>query len=200
MTDENEQVFERAQRVIPGGVNSPVRAFRSVGGTPYVVARGEGAFRRRRERRRYIDWVQSYGATIHGHAHKAIVKRRPSPPSRPSFGAPTPGEVLLAEAVVERVPGVEQVRLVSSGTEATMSALRLARAATGRNKVIVFDGCYHGIVTGCWPPAAVAWPRSVCRRRPVSRRRRWPDTIVLPYKWFRRWVRRGPCSSNGRRT
>src|SRR5205085_3968802 len=119
---------ERAQRVIPGGVNSPVRAFRSVGGTPYVVARGEGAYVIDVAGRRYVDWVQSYGATIHGHAHPRLVAAAVAAAHEgTSFGAPTPGEVLLAEAVAERVPGVEQVRLVSSGTEATMSALRLAR-------------------------------------------------------------------------
>ncbi len=129
MTDANDELFERAQRVIPGGVNSPVRAFRSVGGTPYIVARGEGAYVADVAGKKYVDWVQSYGATILGHAHKKVVAAvRSAGGDGTSFGAPTPGEVLLAEAVVERVPGVEQVRLVSSGTEATMSALRLARA------------------------------------------------------------------------
>ena len=146
MTDANEEIFERAQRVIPGGVNSPVRAFRSVGGTPYVVAHGEGAY--------VVDVngraVRRLGAVVRRHdprprAQEDRGRRRRRPASAgTSFGAPTPGEVMLAEMVVERVPGVEQMRLVSSGTEATMSALRLARAATGRNKVIVFDGCYHG--------------------------------------------------------
>jgi glutamate-1-semialdehyde 2,1-aminomutase len=141
----NEEAFERAEKVIPGGVNSPVRAFRSVGGTPYVVWHGEGAYVTDVAGNKYIDWVQSYGATIVGHARKKVVDAIAQAASvGTSFGAPTPGEVRLAEIVVERVPGVEQVRLVSSGTEATMSALRLARAATGRNKIIVFDGCYHG--------------------------------------------------------
>ncbi|MEY2424934.1 MAG: glutamate-semialdehyde -aminomutase [Actinomycetota bacterium] len=145
MSDTNDEVFERAQKVIPGGVNSPVRAFRSVGGTPYIVAHGDGAYVTDVAGRKYVDWVQSYGATILGHAHKQVVDAVAAAASAgTSFGAPTPGEVRLAEMVVARVPGVEQIRLVSSGTEATMSALRLARAATGRNKVVVFDGCYHG--------------------------------------------------------
>ncbi|HUR76565.1 MAG TPA: glutamate-1-semialdehyde 2,1-aminomutase [Acidimicrobiales bacterium] len=145
MTDSNNEMFERAQTVIPGGVNSPVRAFRSVGGTPYVVAHGAGAYVTDVAGRRYVDWVQSYGATILGHAHEKVVAAvADAARAGTSFGAPTPGEVRLAELVVARVPGVEQLRLTSSGTEATMSALRLARAATGRHGIIVFDGCYHG--------------------------------------------------------
>jgi glutamate-1-semialdehyde 2,1-aminomutase len=141
----NSAEFERALRVIPGGVNSPVRAFRSVGGTPYLVASGNGAYVTDVAGRTYVDWVQSYGATILGHAHpKVVATITKAAALGTSFGAPTPGEVRLAEMVVERIPGVEQLRLVSSGTEATMSALRLARAATGRHKIIVFDGCYHG--------------------------------------------------------
>jgi glutamate-1-semialdehyde 2,1-aminomutase len=141
----NSAEFDRALRVIPGGVNSPVRAFRSVGGTPYVVARGEGAYVTDVAGKTYVDWVQSYGATILGHAHPKIVETiRAAAGDGTSFGAPTPGEIRLAEMVVARIPGVEQLRLVSSGTEATMSALRLARAATGRHKIVVFDGCYHG--------------------------------------------------------
>ena len=141
----NSAEFERAQRVIPGGVNSPVRAFRSVGGTPYVVASGQGAYVTDVAGRSYVDWVQSYGATILGHAHPKVVEAITQAAAQgTSFGAPTPGEVRLAEMVVDRIPGVEQLRLVSSGTEATMSALRLARAATGRHRIVVFDGCYHG--------------------------------------------------------
>ncbi len=141
----NKETFARAQRVIPGGVNSPVRAFRSVGGTPYLVASGQGAYVTDVGGATYVDWVQSYGATILGHAHPKVLETITAAASKgTTFGAPTPGEVRLAEMVVDRIPGVEQLRLVSSGTEATMSALRLARAATGRNKIIVFDGCYHG--------------------------------------------------------
>lgn len=141
----NEALFERGLQVIPGGVNSPVRAFRSVGGTPYFVARGEGAHVVDVEGRTFIDYVQSYGASILGHAHPAVVEAIATAASKgTTFGAPTPGEVRLAEMIVERVPGLEMVRLVSSGTEAVMSAVRLARGATGRNKVVKFAGHYHG--------------------------------------------------------
>jgi len=141
----NEELFERAQRVIPGGVNSPVRAFKSVGGTPYFVARAEGAEVWDVEGRRYLDLVQSYGAVIAGHAHPAIVEAvQRAAVDGTSYGAPTEREVLLAEAICARVPSVELVRLVSSGTEATMSAIRVARGHTGRHKVVKFAGNYHG--------------------------------------------------------
>jgi glutamate-1-semialdehyde 2,1-aminomutase len=141
----NGELFERAQRVIPGGVNSPVRAFRAVGGTPYFVARGEGPYVWDVEGTRYIDLVQSYGAIIAGHAHPAIVDAvQRAASDGTSYGAPTEREVLLAEAICERVPSVARVRLVSSGTEATMSALRVARGFTGRDVVVKFAGGYHG--------------------------------------------------------
>ncbi len=141
----NASLFERAQRRIPGGVNSPVRAFRSVGGTPYFVARAEGAHVWDVEGRRYLDYVQSYGASILGHAHPRVVEAvRAAAVDGTTYGAPTEGEVLLAEELCARVAGLEMVRLVSSGTEAAMSALRLARGATGRAKVVKFAGCYHG--------------------------------------------------------
>jgi len=141
----NAAWFERARRVIPGGVDSPVRSFASVGGTPYTVSSGEGAFVVDVEDTRYIDMVQSYGAVLLGHAHPIVTGAITAAAARgTTFGAPTPGEVLLAEAICARVPGCEQVRLVSSGTEAAMSAVRLARGATGRDRVIKFDGCYHG--------------------------------------------------------
>ena len=141
----NAEWFERARRVIPGGVDSPVRSFASVGGTPYTVVSGEGAFVLDAEGNRYLDMVQSYGAVLLGHAHPAVTAAVAAAAARgTTFGAPTPGEVLLAEAICARVPGCEQVRLVSSGTEAAMSAVRLARGATGRDRVIKFDGCYHG--------------------------------------------------------
>ena len=142
----NSSLWERAQLVIPGGVNSPVRSFRSVGGgRPYFVARGEGAYVWDVEGRRYLDYVQSYGASILGHADPRVVSAV-SDAARlgTTFGAPTPGEVELAELMCDWVPGIEQVRLVSSGTEAIMSALRLARGATGRSKIVKFAGCYHG--------------------------------------------------------
>jgi glutamate-1-semialdehyde 2,1-aminomutase len=141
----NDELFARAQRVIPGGVNSPVRSFRAVGGTPYFVARAEGPYVWDVEGRRYIDLVQSYGAIIAGHAHPAIVSAvQEAAAGGTSYGAPTEREVLLAEAIVDRVPSCELVRLVSSGTEATMSAIRVARGFTGRDTVVKFAGCYHG--------------------------------------------------------
>ena len=141
----NEALFQRALARIPGGVNSPVRAFRSVGGTPYFVARGEGAHVWDVEGTRYLDYVQSYGASILGHAHPAVVEAvREAAGRGTTYGAPTEGEVLLAEALCERVPGLEQVRLVSSGTEAAMSAIRLARGVTGRRTLVKFAGNYHG--------------------------------------------------------
>jgi glutamate-1-semialdehyde 2,1-aminomutase len=141
----SEALFERARRVIPGGVNSPVRAFTAVGGTPYFVARAEGATVWDADGRAYLDLVQSYGAIIAGHAHPAIVQAvQRAAVDGTSYGAPTEREVLLAEAICDRVPSVEQVRLVSSGTEATMSAVRVARGFTGRDKVVKFACNYHG--------------------------------------------------------
>jgi glutamate-1-semialdehyde 2,1-aminomutase len=145
VSSSSSALFARAQAVIPGGVNSPVRAFGSVGGTPYFVARGKGAYVWDVEGRRYIDYVQSYGASILGHADPAVTSAITEAAGLgATFGAPTLGEVQLAELLCSRVDGLEQVRLVSSGTEATMSAVRLARGATGRAKVIKFAGCYHG--------------------------------------------------------
>ena len=141
----NSELFERAQRVIPGGVNSPVRAFRSVGGTPYFVARARGARVWDVEGTEYLDLVQSYGAIIGGHAHPKIIEAiRAAAGDGTSYGAPTEREVLLAEEISRRVPSCQMVRLVASGTEATMTALRLARGATGRTKVVKFAGNYHG--------------------------------------------------------
>jgi len=141
----NEELYERGLRVIPGGVSSPVRAFRSVGGTPYFVASGAGSRVRDVEGRELIDYVQSYGASILGHAHPTVVDAiRDAATRGTTFGAPTEGEVRLAEELRARVPGLEQVRLVSSGTEATMSAIRLARGVTGRERIVKFAGNYHG--------------------------------------------------------
>ncbi|MGE0877064.1 MAG: glutamate-1-semialdehyde 2,1-aminomutase [Acidimicrobiia bacterium] len=145
MTDTNAEWFERAQQRIPGGVNSPVRAFRSVGGNPYFVARANGGYVWDVEGRRYTDFVQSYGAIILGHAHPKVVEAiQKAAVDGTSYGAPTRREVLLAETICERVPSCEMVRLVNSGTEATMTALRLARGFTGRPKVVKFAGNYHG--------------------------------------------------------
>lgn len=145
MTNKNETLFARAQKTTPGGVNSPVRAFRSVGGTPRFITRAEGPYFWDAEDQRYIDYIGSWGPAIVGHAHPDVVKAVQEAAARGlSFGAPTEGEVLMAEEICNIVPGVEQIRLVSSGTEATMSALRLARGATKRDKIIKFEGCYHG--------------------------------------------------------
>ena len=141
----NLQLFERAQRVIPGGVNSPVRAFRAVGGTPRFISRAQGAYMWDAEGTRYIDYIGSWGPMILGHGHPAVVAAVQEALLQGfSFGAPTEREIELAEAIIALVPSVEQVRLVSSGTEAAMSAIRLARGATGRSKLIKFEGCYHG--------------------------------------------------------
>jgi len=145
VTSANEGLFDRARRVIPGGVNSPVRSFRSVGGTPYFVATAEGPYVWDADGRRYIDYVQSYGPSILGHAHPGVVDAvNRAAADGTSYGAPTEAETRLAETVVERVEGLEALRFVNSGTEATMTALRLARGATGRDRVVIFAGCYHG--------------------------------------------------------
>ena len=141
----NAELFEKAQALIPGGVNSPVRAFRSVGGTPYFVDHAEGAHVYDVEGRKYIDLVQSYGAVIAGHAHPSITSAICDAAQKgTSYGAPTFGEVELATEIIERVPGMEKIRLVNSGTEATMSSIRLARGHTGRDRIIKFAGNYHG--------------------------------------------------------
>ncbi|MGI9624951.1 MAG: glutamate-1-semialdehyde 2,1-aminomutase [Acidimicrobiales bacterium] len=145
MSQDNEGLFERAKLVMPGGVNSPVRSFRSVGGTPYFVARAQGPYVWDVEGRRYIDYVMSYGPGILGHSHPAVIDAiHLASGNGTSYGAPTLGEIEMAEQLVGRVDGLEMVRLVSSGTEATMSAIRLARGATGRDKIMKFAGHYHG--------------------------------------------------------
>ena len=186
MTDQppasNAEWFARAQRVIPGGVDSPVRSFASVGGTPYTVVRGEGPFVVDAEGTPYIDLVQSYGAVLLGHAHPIVTGAITRAAAwGTTFGAPTPGEVLLAEAICERVPGCEQVRLVSSGTEAAMSAVRLARGITSRDRVVKFDGCYHGhsdglLAGGGSGVAMLGLPGSVGVPKGAV-----ADTVVLPY-------------------
>ena len=145
MSTNNLLSFERAKELIPGGVNSPVRAFGSVGGTPRTIVKGEGSRIFDVDGNAYIDYVGSWGPMIAGHAHPSIVRAvKEAAEKGLSFGAPTPGEVTLAERLIEALPSMEQVRLVSSGTEATMSAIRLARGYTERPKIIKFEGCYHG--------------------------------------------------------
>jgi len=146
-TKRSEELFARSRRVVPGGVNSPVRAFGSVGGVPRFIARGEGCRVFDVDGNEYIDYVGSWGPLILGHADPGVLRAAGEAMARgSSFGAPTEGEVELAERLCEALPSLEQVRLVGSGTEASMSALRLARAVTGRNRVLKFEGCYHGHV------------------------------------------------------
>jgi glutamate-1-semialdehyde 2,1-aminomutase len=179
---DNAELFKRASDVIPGGVDSPVRAFGAVGGTPYFVARAEGCYVWDVEGRRYVDYVQSWGASILGHADPRVVEAvRRAAAEGTSYGAPTEREVLLAEAIRNRVPSCQKVRLVNSGTEATMSAVRLARGATGRDRVVKFAGCYHGhsdallaaggsgLATLGLPGSAGVPPSAVA------------DTVVVPY-------------------
>jgi glutamate-1-semialdehyde 2,1-aminomutase len=141
----NHDLFARARQLLPGGVNSPVRAFKSVGGEPFFTARADGAYLWDVEGKRYIDYVGSWGPMIAGHNHpavrEAVVK---AAQDGLSFGTPCPAEVTMAETIVGLIPSVDMVRMVNSGTEATMSAIRLARGATGRNKIVKFEGCYHG--------------------------------------------------------
>ncbi len=179
----NQEYFDRAVELIPGGVNSPVRAFKSVGGgTPYFVARGQGAYVYDVEGKKYLDYVQSYGASILGHAHPGVTAAIVEAAQAGStFGAPTPNEVYLAELITSRVPGCEMLRLCSSGTEATMSALRVARGFTSRSKIVKFDGCYHGhsdalLTGGGSGVAALSLPDSAGVPHGAV-----ADTMVLPY-------------------
>jgi glutamate-1-semialdehyde 2,1-aminomutase len=141
----NHELFQRAQQLMPGGVNSPVRAFKSVGGEPFFTARADGAYLWDVEGKRYIDYVGSWGPMIVGHNHPKVreaVERAVR--DGLSFGTPCPAEITMAETIIQLVPSIDMVRMVNSGTEATMSAIRLARGATGRNKIVKFEGCYHG--------------------------------------------------------
>lgn len=143
--NNNEQLFERAKQIIPAGVNSPVRAFGSVGGIPRFIRKAQGAYVWDANDQRYIDYVGSWGTGIVGHAHPEVVEAvREASMGGLSFGAPTEAEIVIAEEIAKLVPSVERLRLVSSGTEATMTAIRLARGYTGRDKIVKFEGCYHG--------------------------------------------------------
>ena len=181
-TTRSAEVYERAVRLLPGGVNSPVRAMRSIGRDPVFVARGEGAELIDVDGNRYVDWVMSWGPLIAGHAHPEVVAAvEVAAAAGTSFGAPTEAEVELAAEVVERIPSAEMMRMTSSGTEASMSAVRLARAATGRDRIVKFAGAYHGHVDGLLADAGSGLATAGIPASPGVTAAQAADTLVVPW-------------------
>ena len=176
------ELYARAQRVLPGGVNSPVRAMRSIGRDPIFIASGAGAEVRDVDGNEYIDWVCSWGPLILGHAHPRVVAAVSEAATRgTTYGAPTEGEVALAEEVAARLPSVQMLRMTSSGTEATMSALRLARAATGRDKMLKFAGAYHGHVDGLLAEAGSGLATQGIPASPGVSVAAAAETVIVPW-------------------